>query len=189
MNPHEHVDARCEELLRALGADATPHGERRLLEHLRGVHAILFRWRGDDEVSRAGLFHSIYGTQAFRMALASPADRWRVSSVIGASSESIAYAFGRYDRSSLFGSPPDQAQLIDARTGEVIVPVTGLLSAIVEIEAANMLEQAPPFAHLDADVRESLPGLWGRWLPLLSCAAREDLLTYLRGSGSVTEPA
>lgn len=35
-------------------------------QHLRGVQAILRHWGADDAVSDAGLFHSIYGSEAFQ---------------------------------------------------------------------------------------------------------------------------
>ena len=31
--------------------------------HLRGVQAVLRHWSADEELTRAGLFHSIYGTE------------------------------------------------------------------------------------------------------------------------------
>lgn len=178
---------RREELLRALGANATGHGDRLLLDHLRVVHALLYRWRGDDAVSRAGLFHSIYGSQAFPVALASPADRIRVSAVIGEKSESIVYAFGRCDRGLLFSSSPRPSQFHDRITGELIDLNLELLQALVEIEAANMLEQTPPLLLLDADIREALPAVWTPQLALLSLGAREDLLAYLQGDLSVRD--
>lgn len=178
---------RREQLLQALGADATAHGDRLLLDHLRGVHALLYRWRGDDAVSRAGLFHSIYGSQAFPVVLASPADRMRVSAVIGALSEAIAYAFGRCDRGILFQPGHCPAQFLDRITGDPIDLGTDLLAALVEIEAANMLEQTPPLTRLDADIREALPKIWTPRIALLSQGARDDLLAYLGGGLSIGE--
>ncbi len=181
----EAIRERREQLLQALGADATAHGDRRLLDHLRGVHALLYRWRGDDAVSRAGLFHSIYGSQAFPVSLASPVDRLRVRAVIGEKSEAIAYAFGRCDRGLLLSSGPCPAQFVDRITGELIDLNFELLQALLEIEAANMLEQTPPIWRLDADIREALPAVWTPQLALLSSGARGDLLAYLQGELSV----
>jgi hypothetical protein len=178
---------RREELLRELGADATTHGDRVLLNHLRGVYALLYRWRGDDAVSRAGLFHSVYGSQAFPVSLALETDRLRVKMVIGEKSEVIAYAFGRSDRNFLFQSGPAPAKLLDRITGEKIDLDLEFLQALVEIEAANMLEQTPPLWRLDSDIREALPVIWTPWLALLSRGAVEDLQAYLRGERSIHE--
>lgn len=178
---------RREQLLEALGADTTAHGDRALIDHLRGVHALLHHWRGDDAVSRAGLFHSIYGSQAFPVALASPADRMLVRAVIGERSEAIAYAFGRCDRRFLFQLSPRPAKFLDRITGNLIELDFELLKALVEIEVANMLEQTPELWRLDADIREALPSVWAPHLALLSTGAREDLLAYLGGETSIHE--
>lgn len=178
---------RREELLHELGADATTHGDRVLLNHLRGVYALLYRWRGDDAVSRAGLFHSVYGSQAFPVSLALETDRLRVRKVIGEKSEVIAYTFGRSDRNFMFQSGPAPSKLLDRITGEVIDLELEFLQSLVEIEAANMLEQTPPIWRLDSDIREALPAIWAPWLALLSSSAREDLQAYLRGERSIQE--
>ena len=178
---------RREELLRELGADDTTHGDRVLLNHLRGVYALLYRWRGDDAVSRAGLFHSVYGSQAFPVSLALETDRLRVRKVIGEKSEVIAYTFGRSDRNFLFQSGPAHAKLLDRINGELIDLDLEFLRALVEIEVANMLEQTPPIWRLDSDIREALPKMWAPWLALLSSGARDDLQAYLGGERSVQE--
>lgn len=183
----QNMCERREQLLQALGADTTAHGDRALLDHLRGVQALLYRWRGDDAVSRAGLFHSVYGSQAFPVALASPADRMLVRAVIGEKSEAIVYAFGRCDRGFLFQSGPRPEQFLDRITGDLIDLDVERLKALVEIEAANMLEQTPELWQLDADIREALPSVWAPHLELLSAGAREDLLDYLGGETSIQE--
>jgi len=111
----------------------------------------------------------------------------RVSAVIGARSEAIVFAFGRCDRTSLFRPGPNPTKYLDRITGEHVDMGPGLLAALVEIEAANMLEQTPGLMRLDADIREALPGTWSPRLAMLSHGAREDLTAYLKGEISITK--
>ena len=58
---------RMLDFLVGLGTDSVPHsGEKGFLAHLIGVHRDLESWGCDRDVCRAGLFHSIYGTQLFQ---------------------------------------------------------------------------------------------------------------------------
>ena len=48
------------------GADSVPHTEKGYLAHAIGVYNDLKAWDLGEEFARAGLFHSIYGTQQFQ---------------------------------------------------------------------------------------------------------------------------
>src|SRR5664279_4962606 len=74
-----------------LGTDSVPHtGEKGFLAHLIGVYRDLESWGCDRDVCRAGLFHSIYGTQIFRR-FSLPLERRRdVQALIGERAERIA---------------------------------------------------------------------------------------------------
>ena len=64
------TDARFREMtdfLRGLGTDDIGHtGSKGFLAHLVSVFHDLDRWGGDQDLCRAGMFHSIYGTEKFR---------------------------------------------------------------------------------------------------------------------------
>ena len=49
-----------------LGTDKVPHTNEVFLAHLIAVHRDLKVWGCDEELCRAGMFHSIYGTQKFQ---------------------------------------------------------------------------------------------------------------------------
>ncbi len=51
--------------------------------HLRGVQAVLRNWGADEAVADAGLFHSIYGTEAFQGYSLPLSYRLALRSVIG----------------------------------------------------------------------------------------------------------
>lgn len=89
------------EFLRGLGTEDVPHsGEKGFLAHLIGVYRDLETWGCERDVCRAGLFHSIYGTELFqRWSL--PVDRRaEVRALIGDRAEWIAYVNCLMDRST-----------------------------------------------------------------------------------------
>ena len=88
MIEQQHLD-----LLLDLNTDENPHTGGALLDHLRGTHDFLQTWRNDQAVCVGGLFHSIYGTQAYRTESASLDDRQRIRSVIGERAERLAFLF------------------------------------------------------------------------------------------------
>ena len=52
--------------LEQVGAATRRHlAGRTLLDHLRSTYELLAGWQAPEEIALAGLFHSIYGTQAF----------------------------------------------------------------------------------------------------------------------------
>ena len=52
-------------------------------EHLLGVQAVLRHWKADSYVADAGLFHSIYGTEAFQGHKLPLSKRDKLRSLIG----------------------------------------------------------------------------------------------------------
>ena len=54
------------EFLLSLGTDKVAHTGGDFLHHLRAVETLLNEHSADQEVVKAGLFHSIYGTQGFQ---------------------------------------------------------------------------------------------------------------------------
>lgn len=92
---------RLVDFLVGLGTDSVPHtGDKGFLAHLIGVHRDLEAWGCDRDVCRAGLFHSIYGTEKFQK-FSLPVDRRdEVRQWIGERAERLAYVNCLMDRSS-----------------------------------------------------------------------------------------
>jgi hypothetical protein len=67
--------------------------------HLKGVMDILKEWGMPLHVRDAGLFHSIFGTEAFDHQCIPDADRTIVREVIGEEAEALAWIFGNMNRS------------------------------------------------------------------------------------------
>lgn len=112
-----------------LDADKTRHSGRVLYQHLKGTHDLLRDWDQPEDVCLAGLFHSIYGTDLFKHQ--SLKDRGRLVEMIGVKAELLVHLFSTKKR-PLFEDVEDE----DIR------------KQLMEIEAANLVEQDGPKAKL-----------------------------------------
>lgn len=94
-------DRAMTNFLVGLGTDSVPHtGEKGFLAHLIGVHHDLEGWGCERDVCRAGMFHSIYGTELFQK-FCLPLDRRdEVRQLIGERAERLAFVNCVMDRSS-----------------------------------------------------------------------------------------
>jgi hypothetical protein len=131
------------ELLLRYHADVTPHSGRHLIDHLRGVYRLLEAWGNRAETCRAGLFHSIYGTNIFEVKSASFDDRATIREGIGEAAERLAYLFCVTDRPVAFLQAAAERKyvLADIVHQEEIAVTPEELSALIEIEVANFVEQ------------------------------------------------
>src|SRR5436190_17801280 len=88
----------------ALGVDKVSHSKTRFLSHLIGVYRDLKEWGCPEHLALAGLFHSIYGTEAFQ-GFSLPLDRRaEVRELIGERAERLAYVNCALTRESLDAS-------------------------------------------------------------------------------------
>ena len=85
----------------SLGAADVSHTDKTYLAHAIGVYNDMKAWQGNDDLCRAALFHSIYGTQGFQ-SFTLPMDRQpELRALIGDYAEKIAFANCFMDRASL----------------------------------------------------------------------------------------
>ena len=139
MIKQKHLD-----LLLELDTDKNPHSGGALLDHLRGTHDLLQTWGNDQAVCVGGLFHSIYGTQAYRTQSASLEDRQRIRAVIGERAERLAFLFCVSNRSEFFEAVGKDGATIWNRIHEEAAPVTrDELRDLIEMELANYVEFMP----------------------------------------------
>ncbi|MCA9116605.1 MAG: hypothetical protein KDA79_16095 [Planctomycetaceae bacterium] len=82
------------------GADSVEHSGKTYLAHAIGVHRDLGRWGGDEDMQRAGLFHSIYGTELFQRFALPLNRRAELQELIGPRAEFLAYVNCVMDRAS-----------------------------------------------------------------------------------------
>jgi hypothetical protein len=79
--------------LKVIGADEMPHSGRTLLEHLIGVTSLLKQLGRDETEQKAGLFHSIYGTEYYKHSKKLKIERQEIIDLIGEESENLVNIF------------------------------------------------------------------------------------------------
>ena len=129
-----------------LGIEKVPHTEKTYLGHLVNVYRLMESEGCTDELCRAGMFHSIYGTekfQGFKMPLESRAE---IRRMIGERAEKLAYLNCAMDRPS-FDLVLDQAQepfrFIDRITREPVELSRIDYDDLCRVHLYDWLEQAP----------------------------------------------
>lgn len=170
-------------VLRRFHADETPHSGRTLIDHLLGTYRLLERWGNPPAVCRAGLFHSIYGTNIFTFKSASFDDRATIRDAIGDTAERLAFLFCVSERPVAFlKAALERNYVLDDRVHGGRLPVSpDEVSALIEIEVANFLEQPedPGDIRLIHDTVLAVE----RAGPVISNAARSALADYVQRSG------
>src|SRR5437588_10151483 len=92
---------RLTDFLVARGIDRVGHTGKSYLAHLVGVYKLMEGRGCAEELCRAGLFHSIYGTERFQGFKLPLESRPEVRALIGARAERLAYLNCALDRPSL----------------------------------------------------------------------------------------
>ncbi|MBV8156048.1 MAG: hypothetical protein JO278_00230 [Dyella sp.] len=141
------ASAMTEQMLRTaldgFGANEINHHGRPLTEHLVGTWRLLMQWQNPPIIALAGAFHSVYGTEEFKARALPLSKRPTLVALIGEEAEALVHLFGAADRKSLYNVP-------DAGPFSIALPATGesvlidgrTYSSLIEIEAANIVEQA-----------------------------------------------
>ncbi len=118
-------DPRYQEMidfLVELGTDEIPHSDKPFLAHLISVFKDLQRWGCDLDICRAGMFHSIYGTEKFRRFSIPVEERPRVQELIGQRAERLAFWNCFMDRDAwdaIFNQQTGERKLVNRKTGQV----------------------------------------------------------------------
>jgi hypothetical protein len=128
--------------LLAHGASDTPHSGYTLWDHLAGVQLILQMSGAADYVQAAGLFHSVYGTNAFKTVTVSASRRGEVQNLIGLDAESLVWAFCNLPRPQIF-----EKSLQGGKSFDWLEPFAPKdqqprsYEDLLRLECANLLEQ------------------------------------------------
>jgi hypothetical protein len=140
------------DFLRGLGTEDVPHsGDKGFLAHLVGVFRDLEAWNCDGDVCRAGLFHSIYGTELFRRFALPLERRDEVRALIGERAERIAFVNCLMDRSS-FDALLESAgpyHIRNRETGETIELSREDYDDLVRVHLCDWLEQVARSSRWD----------------------------------------
>ena len=137
------------------GAAKRGHSGGTLYDHLMATAAILETWNAPDYVCKAGLFHSIYGTEYFKDAVLPVSERERVRTLIGADAERIAYVFCAFDRKSLYAAlDRGEPFWVSNRDGTPMPVSPQDVRNTAYVVWANALEQLRREPKLAPDVQE-----------------------------------
>jgi len=173
------MDSRHLAFLDSLKSAEFAHVNRKARDHLLGVHDILAGWGCPPDTCLAGLFHNIYGTESFKPQAVALDERREVAAVIGDAAELLAFWFCVSRRVSFFARQTGAAPCIWDEVHKARVTVsTSQLSALIDIEAANLVEQYCEQLH-DHPAQLGQSEAMIRWMlaqPVpMSTAARESL--------------
>ncbi len=136
----------------AAGADSVSHTEKTYLAHAIGVHNDLKEWGCSDEVCRAGMYHSIYGTERFQGFTLPLLRRGDVADLIGERAERLAYWNCAMDRSTFddaVASGREPYLITDRISDEPIELSADDFDALCQIHLCDWLEQVARAGHWD----------------------------------------
>lgn len=127
-----------------LGIEKVPHTQKNYLAHLIAVYNFLKERGADEEICKAGLFHSIYGTESFQGFKLPVESRKDLRNLIGERAEKLAYCNCVMDRQSfddnvLRGSAPFLVR--DRITGQLMELTPSEFDDLCRVHLYDWLEQ------------------------------------------------
>jgi hypothetical protein len=134
------------DFLMKLGVEGVAHTEKTYLAHLVGVYRLMEAQGCDAELCRAGMFHSIYGTQQFQGFKLPLERRPDVRALIGERAERLAYLNCAMDRASLdrgLDQPDGPYPIVDRLTGETVALSRDDFDSLCCVHLHDWLEQVP----------------------------------------------
>ena len=89
------------------GAKEVPHTKKNYFAHAVGVYRDMKKFQADDEVCRAAMFHSIYGTEGFQTLTLPLNRREELRDLIGVRAENLVYANCAMERQAFYRAVTD----------------------------------------------------------------------------------
>jgi hypothetical protein len=137
---------RLTDYLVDLGVQEVAHTHKSFLAHLIGVYRYVEARGGSEELCRAGMFHSIYGTELFQGFKLPLERRPEVRELIGERAERLAYLNCAMDRAS-FDRAAEQAEgpyrFRNRLTGEEVELSADDFDDLCRVHLYDWLEQVP----------------------------------------------
>jgi hypothetical protein len=134
------------DFLLGIGIEQVPHTRKSYLAHLIAVFRDLESLGCPQDVCRAGMFHSIYGTEKFQ-GFTLPLDRRdEVRALIGDRAEYLAYLNCAMDRASfdqVLNRKIDPLPIIDRITGQEVQLAQRDFDDLCRVHLVDWLEQVP----------------------------------------------
>ena len=129
-----------------LGIEKVPHTQKSYLGHLINVYRLMESEGCEDEICRAGMFHSIYGTQQFQGFKLPLEDRAKVRELIGARAEKLAYLNCAMQRETFDAATEGNGEMYrftDRITKEPVELSRTDFDDLCRVHLYDWLEQAP----------------------------------------------
>jgi len=175
---------RLTDFLVELGIDKVGHTQKTYLGHLISVYRLMEAQGCDEELCRAGMFHSIYGTELFQGFKLPLERRSEVRALIGERAERLAYLNCAMDRATFDRALEEDSEpyrIRDRITGEQVELSRHDFDGLCGVHLYDWLEQVPRSTH-SWDYRRAA---YQRMAERLGGAARE---TYQRVFAQETVP-
>src|SRR5437868_2498236 len=137
---------RLTDFLTGLGIATVAHTEKTYLAHLVSLYRLMQSRGFTEEVCRAGMFHSIYGTEKFQGFKLSVDRRPDVRALVGERAERLAYLNCAMDRASFDRAaewPEAPYPLTDRLTGEEVRLTAADFDDLCRVHLYDWLEQVP----------------------------------------------
>jgi hypothetical protein len=128
------------------GVEQVRHTGKSYLAHLVGVYKLMEAQGCPEELCRAGMFHSIYGTERFQGFKLPLESRSELRSLIGERAECLAYINCAMDRSTLdraVTQPGERYSIRDRLTGDSVELSRDEFDDLCRIHLYDFLEQVP----------------------------------------------
>lgn len=137
---------RWTDFLLAQGVEQVSHTGKSYLAHVIGVYKLMETQGCTEEVCRAGLFHSIYGTERFQGFKLPLERRAEVRALIGERAERLAYINCAMDRSTFdraVKQTGDHYTIRDRLSGAEVELSRADFDELCRIHFYDFLEQVP----------------------------------------------
>ena len=129
-----------------MGVEEVPHTHKSYLAHLVAVYRDLEAQGCPEDVCRAGMFHSIYGTEKFQGFTLPLARRGEVRALIGDRAERLAYLNCAMDRASFdraVDQPAGPYRILDRISGDEVTVSAEDFDDLCRVHLFDWLEQVP----------------------------------------------
>lgn len=137
---------RMTEYLVGLGIEDVPHTKKTYLGHLIAVYRLMETHGCSEDACRAGMFHSLYGTERFQGFKIPLERRGEIREVIGERAERLAYLNCAMDRASFDRALEQSAgpyTFRDRLSGESVTLAQEDFDDLCRVHLYDFLEQIP----------------------------------------------
>ena len=175
------------DFLLSIGIEDVAHTNKSYLAHLVGVYNDLAAWGCGQDVCRAGMFHSIYGTERFQGFKLPLSRRGELRELLGERAERLAYVNCAMDRASFDRSVSTRGpyRIHDRIAGMDVELTEADFDDLCRVHLCDWLEQVP--RSQEWDYRRAAYRQMGERLGGAALAAYERVFAAAHGAATPGE--